>query len=56
MEEHDLRWKATPKGLVRATPWGWLAKCKCGWEQEGLAGDKKQARWAYYNHRKGNND
>lgn len=49
--EHDLRWAATPKGVVKLTPWGYLSACVCGWEQTGLAGTKKEGQIMWRIHR-----
>ncbi len=48
---HDLRWAATPKGVLKSTPWGWQPACVCGWQQEGLRGSKKDGLNAYRKHK-----
>jgi hypothetical protein len=46
---HDFR-PEPPKALVRSTPWGWQAKCKCGWFAPPPHGTQKQALRTYYEH------
>lgn len=49
--DHQLRWAATPKALVKVTPWGWRSCCTCGWVQPGeLLGKQHEARKAWRAH------
>lgn len=48
---HELKWKRTPKGTVRLTPWGWQAACVCGWSQDLPAGTKKYGIKLYHAHK-----